>query len=95
MVVSKESNEARNIPIPQIAEERKILWRQCLDSCKGNMSRAELSQIVQEVYGDFYEPFSDSDSEPESSGSPEILMEMKGPLDEVLRYKKSSVTIMI
>lgn len=93
MVIIIECDESGNIIVPQTAEERKTLKKQCIYSCKGHMSRDEFNQIIHKVYGDLYEYFSDTDSEYGSSDSVETLTKMRGCFidAEVLRYTSSSV----
>lgn len=77
MFMIRECDKLGNVLIPQTVEEEKALWKQCMGSCKWHACRVYFSQIIQDIYGDLYESFSDSDSKYESSRFVSPLVETR------------------
>ena len=72
------------------SDERRTLWEECMREMSDALGVEELERVMNKINSEVLT--SDSDSDPDSSGSVELLMKTtKSFSGEVLNFKKSSI----
>ena len=68
------------------SDERRALWEECMQEMRDALGVEELERVMNKI--NYEVQTSDSDSNPNSSGSVELLMETNKPFSgEVLGFK--------
>ena len=72
------------------SNDRRALWEECMREMSDALGVEELERVMNKINSEVLT--SNCDSDPNSSGSVELLMETSKPFSgEVLNFKKSSI----